>query len=712
MAADIPLFTLNDGTKIPSVGMGCFMGEIGGGQRVYQMCMNALKCGYRHFDTAFGYGNEEWVGRAIRESGIPREEVYLTTKLPNHHHHKVRESFEESLAALNCGYIDLYLMHWPQAVAEHDVDWPNFRLTGKAVAPNEHPTFIDTYKEMEKLLEAGKVKSIGVSNFSIKTLNELLPHCKFVPATNQVELHPCLPQHELKTFCESKGILLTAYSPLGRPMTDGTPPIFFRHETILSVAEKKNATPAQVVVSWGVQRGTVVVPKSENVERMKQNITLVKLLDEDMDAINNLHKQPGMHRSLLAYHNIDPGNMMGWTYADMGWDNMKPGGIISPVNCRPIACHDKRFPFLVFHLQTRLPPFSAKDIKMQNQSLEEMMLRAGAMGIAASWDKGQGRPLEMLIKTKGSVKGVEAQRLRTYATSQSMEPNRDLDPYGQALFMGDLDKVKADFEKRVARHKAKDRTEDKARMAALDELYAMHWGPTKVPIYDLLLLATLILPGLRLRHLAVAGWLVYEAKVPVDGTDLTGTTTLAHCISTKPAFDPEFAQLLYDAGADINHQNRYGDVAANEICTVWDRRNVPRAAEALTWFLSHGGNVDIKENEGLTCGRQLLTTATKKWRVGTLTKIVEEEDERRKRRNQSQADPSSSNWLSSNPAALSASTLLCDIFLFVFVAAEEMDSLTIVTFSTSSSTEETSMTYPPMDEESAGTGGFSYCVIA
>ncbi|EPQ53934.1 aado/keto reductase [Gloeophyllum trabeum ATCC 11539] len=319
MASDIPVFTLNDGTKIPSIGMGCWMGEPGGGERVYQMCINALKCGYRHFDTAFGYGNEEWVGRAIRESGVPREEIYLTTKLPNHHHHKVRESFEESFAALDCGYVDLYLMHWPQAVGED----------GKTVPPDEHPTPVDTYKEMEKLLETGKVKSIGVSNFSIKTLSELLPHVSIVPATNQVELHPCLPQNELKAFCESKGILLTAYSPLGRPLAKGSPPIFFQDETILSVAKKNNATPAQIVVSWGVQRGTIVVPKSENVERMKANITLVKLSDEDMNAINNLHKKPGMHKSLLAYHNIDPGNVFGWTYADMGWDNMKPGGIIS-----------------------------------------------------------------------------------------------------------------------------------------------------------------------------------------------------------------------------------------------------------------------------------------------------------------------------------------------------------------------------------------------
>ncbi|KZT27226.1 Aldo/keto reductase [Neolentinus lepideus HHB14362 ss-1] len=319
MAADIPVFTLNDGTKIPSIGMGCWMGTPGGGEKAYKMCQNAIKCGYRHFDTAFGYANEEWVGRAIRESGIPRGEIYLTTKLPNHHHHKVKESFEESIKALDCGYVDLYLMHWPQS-SEDD---------GKFLQPDEHPTIVDTWKEMEKLLETGKVKTIGVSNFSIKTLTQLLADCDVIPATNQVELHPCLPSNELKAFCESKGIVLTAYSPLGRPTITGTPPIFFNDKTIASIAQNNSASPAQIIVSWGVQRGTIVVPKSENVERMKANITLVKLSAEDMQAVDNFHKQPGMHRSLLSYHNADPGRVFGWTYADMGWDEMKPGGIIS-----------------------------------------------------------------------------------------------------------------------------------------------------------------------------------------------------------------------------------------------------------------------------------------------------------------------------------------------------------------------------------------------
>ncbi|KAL0956000.1 hypothetical protein HGRIS_002176 [Hohenbuehelia grisea] len=295
----------------------CWMGEVGGGDRVFQMCTKALKHGYRHFDTASGYGNEKEVGEAIKASGIPRDEIYVTTKLPNTAHHKVQEAFEESLANLDCGYVDLYLMHWPQASIEDSSG--NVKVLG----PEEHPTIVDTWKAMEKLLETGKVKTIGVSNFSIKTLTQLLPHCTVIPATNQVELQPCLPQDDLKVFCESKGILLTAYSPLGRSSTLLQDPI------VTSISDALNITPAQVVLSWGVQRGTIVVPKSEDNERMKANLELVELGDEHMTPLSKLHLQPGQHKSLLKYHNTDPGRIFGWTYEDMGW-NMLPGGIVPP----------------------------------------------------------------------------------------------------------------------------------------------------------------------------------------------------------------------------------------------------------------------------------------------------------------------------------------------------------------------------------------------
>ncbi|KAF9807466.1 hypothetical protein IEO21_08214 [Rhodonia placenta] len=319
MAAPIPYFTFNNGIKVPSVGMGCWMGTPGGGETVELMCKNALKCGYRHLDTKHFAGNEEHVGKAIRESGIPREEIFVTTKLPNQHHHKVAESFQQSLNALGLDHVDLYLIHWPQA----DTESGSYRATNCEHIPcGESPTLVETWKQMEKLLDTGKVKSIGVSNFSIKTLNEILPHCTVVPVTNQVELHPCLPSFELQQFCEEKGILLTAYSPLGQP------PVLFTDPDIISVGQKHSASPSQVLISWGVKRGIIVIPKSENVDRMKANITLVDLAEDDMAALNAVHRKPGLHRSLLSYHNYtDDGFIFGWTYDQLGW-NMKKGGIV------------------------------------------------------------------------------------------------------------------------------------------------------------------------------------------------------------------------------------------------------------------------------------------------------------------------------------------------------------------------------------------------
>ncbi|KAJ4486145.1 NADP-dependent oxidoreductase domain-containing protein [Lentinula aciculospora] len=335
MTTNIPSFTLNNGFQMPSVGMGCWMGVPGEDERVYHMCLNAIKAGYRHFDTVLALtnlsslvGNEKQVGKAIHDSGIPRSEIFLTTKLPNSAHGRVRAAFEQSLKTLDCEYIDLYLMHWPQAGKPDSVE----ALGGNVFRPEESPTFVETWKDMERLLNGGKVKSIGVSNFSIKTLDVLLPECKVIPAINQVEMHPCLPQHNLKKYCESKGIILTAYSPLGQPIGPDQPISLFNNDTIKAVASKLNVDPAQVLLSWAVQRKTVVIPKTENEARMKSNITLIQLSAEDMKAINELHLQPNMHRTLAfsSYQSAisGEGNIFGWTFEELGW-NMVDGFVVS-----------------------------------------------------------------------------------------------------------------------------------------------------------------------------------------------------------------------------------------------------------------------------------------------------------------------------------------------------------------------------------------------
>ncbi|KIK65214.1 hypothetical protein GYMLUDRAFT_220485 [Collybiopsis luxurians FD-317 M1] len=323
MAAEIPSFTLNNGTKIPSIGLGCWLGSPGDDERVYHMCLNAIKAGYRHFDTAAGYGNEIQVGKAIRDSGIPREEIYLTTKLANPDHGRVEEAFEESLKNLNSDYIDLYLMHWPQAGKPDNGIWGDvaFRL-------HESPTFVETWKDMERLLGSGKVKSIGVSNFSVKNLEILLPHCTVVPVTNQVQLHPCLPQNDLKAYCESKGIILTAYSPLGQPGGHDQPISLLNNETITALASKLNVDIAQVLLSWGVQRKTVVIPKTENKQRLASNISLIQLSPEDMKIVDDLHLQPNMHRDLVhATRVANKGQLFGWTMDELGFPEhlYKPG---------------------------------------------------------------------------------------------------------------------------------------------------------------------------------------------------------------------------------------------------------------------------------------------------------------------------------------------------------------------------------------------------
>ncbi|POS77658.1 aldo/keto reductase [Diaporthe helianthi] len=316
MAANVPQFKLNNGVLMPSVGLGCWMGSPGGGEKVYKMVTAALKAGYRHFDTADGYGNEEEVGRAIRDSGIPRTEIFATTKLNNTDHHRVKEAFDRSLKALNIEYIDLWLMHWPQGKQEDGV----YRK------PHQSPTYHDTWADMVKIYEdtdKGKVRAIGVSNFGVPILKSLLDTTNVVPAAVQVELHPCLPSCNLRKFCADKSIIITAYSPIGQPTPDRPSPLL-TEESIREIAKKHGVSEGQVVLSWGVQHGIVVVPKSENPDRIKANISLVKLDDADMKTIDSIHKKPGLHRSLLGYHQPD-GSVFGWTYEEMGWELVAGG---------------------------------------------------------------------------------------------------------------------------------------------------------------------------------------------------------------------------------------------------------------------------------------------------------------------------------------------------------------------------------------------------
>ncbi|KAI5114774.1 hypothetical protein M0805_009522, partial [Coniferiporia weirii] len=275
--------------------------------------------GYRHVDTAHDYGTEGAIGKAVRESGIPREEIFVTTKLPLHHHAKVEESLDECLDNAGFDYYDLWLMHWPQAMANID-DKPNPRYPGPNGEPNEgeyimvdSPNLNETWASMEKAFETGKAKAIGVSNFSAKNLRKLLETAKIIPAVNQVETHPYQAQPELLKLCRENGIVLTAYAPTGYSQVANDP-------VIAKLAEKHQVSPAQISLAWHISRGTSAVPKSTNEGRQRANLLeLPTLSEEDITLINTLHKD--IHQCF--YPGVQERNgeklVFGWTYEQMGW---------------------------------------------------------------------------------------------------------------------------------------------------------------------------------------------------------------------------------------------------------------------------------------------------------------------------------------------------------------------------------------------------------
>ncbi|KAI7901063.1 NADP-dependent oxidoreductase domain-containing protein [Cokeromyces recurvatus] len=283
-------FKLNNGHEIPAVGLGTWQASEQD-DTVYKSIKAAIAAGYRHIDTAMMYGNEAEVGRGIRdglkENGLERKDIFVTTKLatidarPSY----VPKALDDSLARLGLDYIDLYLMHWPIAMNPTTRQLIPLRPDGTRDIDEElQGKFELTYEAMEKLLDTGKVKSIGVANFSIPNLERLLKTAKVVPAVNQIELHPYLPQFKLVDYCTSKGIHCSAYSPLGSSQST-----LFQNETLVKIAKAHHASVAQILISWGITR-TSVLPKSVNPERIASNIETVTLSEDEMNDINNISK--------------------------------------------------------------------------------------------------------------------------------------------------------------------------------------------------------------------------------------------------------------------------------------------------------------------------------------------------------------------------------------------------------------------------------------
>lgn len=253
---------LANGVNMPWLGLGVWKSEEG--EEVVQAVKAALRAGYRSIDTAAIYRNEEGVGRAIRESGVPREELFITTKVWNkaQGYDITLSAFDRSLEKLGLDYIDLYLIHWP--------------VQG---------LYKDTWRAMEKLYKEGKIRAIGVSNFQIHHLQDLMQDCEIKPMLNQVEFHPYLTQKELLSFCREQGIQLEAWSPL----MHGT---IIDEPVIVELAGKYGKTPAQIVLRWDLQHGVVTIPKSVKEHRIIENSGIFdfELSQDDMDELDSLNK--------------------------------------------------------------------------------------------------------------------------------------------------------------------------------------------------------------------------------------------------------------------------------------------------------------------------------------------------------------------------------------------------------------------------------------
>lgn len=268
-ATDIPSVTLNNGVEIPQVGLGVFQVPDNGTQACVEA---AIELGYRHIDTAAAYYNEEGVGAAVRASGVPREDIFVTTKLRNgdQGYENALRAFENSRQALGLDVVDLYLIHWP--------------------APSRD-LYVETWRAFEKLLADGAVRAIGVSNFLPEHLDRLVSASSVVPAVNQVELHPTFRQPATVERGRAHGIAPEAYSPLGRGADLAAP-------AVVRIAEELGVTPGQVVLRWQVQHGVILIPKSVNSERMATNIDLFSfsLSAAQMSDIDALHSADGRIR--------------------------------------------------------------------------------------------------------------------------------------------------------------------------------------------------------------------------------------------------------------------------------------------------------------------------------------------------------------------------------------------------------------------------------
>ena len=253
--------TLNNGAKIPQIGFGVF--QIQGDEATEKACLEAFKIGYRHIDTAHFYNNEKGVGSAIKKSGLKREEIFITSKLWQNElsKEKTPNAIERMLKRLDTPYLDLLLIHWPFG------------------------DYVNAWKEMEKKVKEGKIKSIGLSNFYPDKLKEILNICEIKPVVDQVECHPYFPNNELRNELKNINAVIEAWSPIGRGDSK-----LINDPLLVEMAKKYNKSVVQILIRWSIQKGNVVLPRSTNPQHIKDNFNVFdfEIGKEDMDKIESL----------------------------------------------------------------------------------------------------------------------------------------------------------------------------------------------------------------------------------------------------------------------------------------------------------------------------------------------------------------------------------------------------------------------------------------
>ncbi|EFW16594.1 Glycerol 2-dehydrogenase (NADP(+)) [Coccidioides posadasii str. Silveira] len=295
MSQDIT-FKLSNGVTIPGLGFGTFSNEGAKGE-TYKAVLHALKVGYKHLDCAWFYMNEDEVGQAIKDflkenPSVKRSDLFVTTKVWNHLHEfdEVQWSLNNSLKNLQLDYVDLFLVHWPIAAEKDENYMPKLGPDGKYVIKEELTKNPEpTWRAMEALYNAGKARAIGLSNFTIPGIKQILSFAKVAPHVNQIEIHPFLPNSELVEFCFSQNILPEAYSPLGsQNQVPNTGEKVATDPTLNAIAKEGGHTLAQVLIAWGLKRGYVVLPKSSNPSRIESNFKEIELTQEQFEAVNRV----------------------------------------------------------------------------------------------------------------------------------------------------------------------------------------------------------------------------------------------------------------------------------------------------------------------------------------------------------------------------------------------------------------------------------------